>query len=86
MQDILLKIQGLDEKIRYAERRYATAINEQQSLYSLKSLKVRIQNLYKERSLYHDNLQALKSSVPYLSPLYRKIESILPFQASRYAK
>lgn len=85
MDDVLYRLQVLDEKIRYAEQKYNKAVEEQVCLHTLKSLKVRINNLYKERSLYHDYLQPFKESVPFLSPVYKKIESIHPFQSSRYA-
>jgi uncharacterized coiled-coil DUF342 family protein len=84
MEATLSRLQLLEDKIRYAEKKYRYAVLQQESAPCLKSLKVRIDNLKKERSLYHDQLQSYKSSVPYLSPLYKKIESILPYQASRY--
>jgi hypothetical protein len=84
MQDIIYRLQLLDEKIKYAERKYKAAIEEEQHPHTIKSLKLRIDSLYKERSLYHQPLQSYKDTVPYMSPLYKKIESILPYQPSRY--
>jgi hypothetical protein len=84
MQDIISRLQLLDEKIKYAERKYKSAMEDEQHPHTIKSLKLRIDSLYKERSLYHQPLQSYKDTVPYMSPLYKKIESILPYQPSRY--
>lgn len=84
LDEILYRLQLLDDKIKYASKLYKSAIDEDKPGHELKRLKQRVETLKKERCLYYNPMQKLKPHVGYQSYLYNKIESISQFNSSRY--
>jgi hypothetical protein len=82
--EMLTKLQLLEEKIKYSERQLTAAMAEGKTEHEIKRLKLRLCSLKKERSLYHGPMQKLRPFVGYQSYLYNKIESLSAYNSSRY--
>lgn len=82
--EMLTRLQVLEEKIRYSERQLNAAMADGKADHEIKRLKLRLSSLKKERSLYHGPMQKLKPFVGYQTYLYNKIESLSAYSSSRY--
>lgn len=82
---MLSRLQAIDEKIRYSEGQLRLAKAEGQDKNEIRRLEIRLNNLKKERSLYHAPMQKLKPLAGYRTFLYNKIEGLSPYNSSRYA-
>ncbi|WP_207493939.1 hypothetical protein [Aridibaculum aurantiacum] len=84
VQEILVRLQLLEEKIKFAAGQMNAALLDGKPDHEIRRLKQRLTNLQKEKCLYYEPMQKLKPLAGYRSYLYNKIEGMERFTNSRY--